>query len=100
MNPYLKEESKILIADIDIGVGSQRTLLFRRLASAAVSVLVHLGQDLLGCVEHEDGRGCDRCRHLGARSLQGVEEPRMDERGLRVLQALADVSGQAEVGVF
>ncbi len=75
-------------------------MLFEGLLAAAEGVLLDFGGDLFGTVAHEDRARLNRRRHLGARPLQGVEEPRMDQRRLGIAQLSRDISSQAKVWVL
>lgn len=69
-------------------------------ASTAEALLINLGLDLLGGIAQEDSRAVVTGRHLGAGTLQGVEETHVDEGGLGVLETSRTVSCQTEVGVL
>ena len=64
------------------------------------SIQVHLLENLFRGILEEDGAGVDRSRHLGAWTLERVEESGVDQTRLGVLEPLGDVARETKVGVL
>lgn len=95
-----KEESKVLVRNIHIGVATQASVFFFCFLSARETVFVDFVLDLIRGVCHEDAGVDIRCAHFGLGSLKGGEELGMDQSRLGVLQFHGNVSGETEVWIL
>jgi hypothetical protein len=96
----LKEEAQVLVADVDVRIPAQPSVLFLRLAPAAESMAVDLILDLIRCVVHVYARVDVRRAHLCLRALQRGEELCVQQARLRVPQLVRDVARQAEIRIL
>ena len=75
-------------------------MLFQCLLAATERILLDLGGDLFGAVANKDRARFNGRRHLGARPLQSIQEPRVDQSRFGITQLRCHITGEAKVWVL
>lgn len=95
-----QEESEVLEGNVVLGVTAVLALQLCGVLATGEGVFVDLVLDAVWRVTHEDGRGVHAGRHLGAGTLQGGKENRVDQSGFLVLHLLCVLATLPEVRVL